>query len=304
MRMVIAGGTGSLGRRVVPFLKGAGYDVAVLTRSPRADLGCEQLRWDGRTVEGWADLLSGAIVLNLAGKLVDCRPTARNIELLTSSRVEPTRTLVAGARSLRVQPALWLQMSTLAIYGNAQDDVISEEHPPASGPPQMAGVARAWENAAIDAPADRAVTLRTGVVLDPLSPALRRLRALTRLGLGGRIGTGTQWVSWIHIDDFLAALRFIISNDTLHDVVHLTAPEPLRNAEMMRDLRRAYRRPWSLPSPAVAVKAGAVLLRTDPALALTGRRCVPAKLESQGFEFKYPDFATAIENLVARPSST
>jgi len=190
MKLVMAGGTGSLGRRVAADFRCRGFEVVVLTRSPRPDLDLRQVVWDGRTVGAWAAELEGAIVLNLAGELVDRRPTPKNIELLRRSRVEPTQALVEASRTLSSPPALWLQMSTLAIYGDAGEDVVDEDHPPAAGPPQMAGVARAWEHAVEGAKAERLVVLRTGIVLDTGTPAFERLAKLTRFGLGGRVGSG------------------------------------------------------------------------------------------------------------------
>ena len=191
-------------------------------------------------------------------------------------------------------------MSTLAIYGDAGAELIDEGHPPADGPPQMPGVARPWEEAAHDARAVRVVVARTGIVLDRGVPAFRRLEQLTRAGLGGRIGHGTQWVSWIHATDFLRALRFICDQSALDGIVHITAPNPVQNRDMMTTLRSALHRPWSPPTPRWLVPIGAYLMRSDPALALTGRRCVPRRLLEAGFTFEYPTFGAAIADLVGR----
>ena len=258
MKVVIAGGTGSLGRRIADDLAGRDHEVAVLARSPRADIAHRQVAWDGRTQGPWAAELEGAALVNLAGALVDRRPTARNVELLRRSRVEPTRTLVQAAGGLTSPLPLWVQMSTLAIYGDAGQEIIEEGHPVAEGPPQMAGVARPWEEAARGARADRQVVLRTGVVLDRGTPAFERLTHLTRLGLGGRIGPGDQWVSWTHIDDFLAALRFVCDRPALDGVVHVTAPNPIQNRDMMATLRSELHRPWSPPTPRPLVHVGAL----------------------------------------------
>src|SRR5262245_35626866 len=240
MKVVLAGGAGALGRRIAADLDARGDDVIVLSRSPAADGPGRQLRWDGLSVGRWAAELGGSALINLAGELVDRRPIPANIELLTESRVRPTRTLREAAAGLATPPAVWIQMSTLAIYGDAGEAVLDETAAPASGPPQMAGVARAWETAAKGATTDRQVVLRTGVVLDPGTPAYARLSALTRWGLGGRIGTGRQWVSWLHIADFLAVIRFCLDDATLAGVVHATSPEPVRNAEFMAAFRRAW----------------------------------------------------------------
>jgi hypothetical protein len=298
MRVVIAGGTGSLGRRLAADFRDRGYDVVILTRTARRDIAYRQVEWDGRTVGPWADELEGSIVVNLAGELVDRRPSPSNTELLRRSRVEPTRALVEAASGLATRPALWLQMSTLAIYGDAGQGVVEENHPPADGPPQMAGVARPWEEAARPASAERVAVLRTGVVLDRGTPAFERLSRLTKLGLGGRIGHGDQWISWIHVDDFLRAVRFVCDQDNLDGVVHVTAPQPVQNRNMMAALRKALHRPWSPPTPKPLVHLGAMLMGTDPALALTGRRCVPRRLLDAGFAFHFPTFDAALGDLV------
>jgi uncharacterized protein (TIGR01777 family) len=259
-----------------------------------------QVQWDGRSVGDWASELENAIVINLAGELVDRRPTPQNIKILKRSRVEPTRALVEASKLCQRPPVLWLQASSTAIYGDAGDVVITEDSPLPDGPPQMTGVARPWEEAAEDARADRKVILRTSLVLDTDTPVLDRLTTLVRLGLGGRISTGRQWVSWIHIEDFLRSLRFLIAGD-LNGIVNVTSPGPIQNEELMRELRRHLKRPWSPPAPAPLVRIGAWAMRSDPALALTGRRCIPKKLVEAGFAFEYPELASALDALLGDP---
>ncbi len=298
VKVVLAGGSGSLGRRVADDVERQGHEVVILTRSHKRGIQHRQVVWDGCHVGRWADELEGAVLLNLAGELVDRRPTTANIRSLRRSRVEPTRALVEAAGGLATPLALWLQMSTLAIYGDAGQQVIDEHHPPADGPPQMAGVARPWEDAAQGASTERLVVLRTGIVLDRGSPAFERLTHLARLGLGGRIGGGDQWISWIHVDDFLRTLGFVCTHPELDGILHVTAPEPVQNRDMMRSLRAAVHRPWSPPTPVPLVHLGAALMRTDPALALTGRRCVPRRLLDSGFTFEFPTFDDALVDLV------
>ncbi len=228
MRIVLAGGSGSLGRRIAADLSARGDQVAVLTRSPRSGGPYRQVEWDGVTVGPWAEELDGAAVVNLAGALVDRRPTPANIDLLKRSRVEPTMALAAAAAMATTPPPVWIQASTLAIYGDAGEAVLDEAAPPADGPPQMAGVARAWEAAAAGAPAGRQVVMRTGIVLDRDTPALDRLTGLARWGLGGRIASGRQWVSWIHIDDFLASSAE--RSTTAVSVASSTSPARIRSA--------------------------------------------------------------------------
>jgi hypothetical protein len=295
VKVVIAGGAGGLGQRIARDLVGRGDDVVVLSRRAGGEGWGRRVHWDGRTVGSWAAELDGAALVNLCGELVDRPPTAANIALLTRSRTEPTRALAAAAAGRDVP--VWLQMSTLAIYGDAGEAVLDESAEPAEGPPQMAGVARAWEAAARDAPTGRQVVLRTGIVLDRDTAAFHRLTGLVRWGLGGPLGTGRQWVGWLHVSDLLAIVRRCLDDTALSGIVHATSPHPVRNAEFMAAFRRALRRPALLPAPAPLVRLGARLLRTDPALALAGRRCVPARLTAAGFTFAYPEIGPAVAAL-------
>jgi uncharacterized protein (TIGR01777 family) len=301
MKVIIAGGSGALGRRLSAALSTRGHEVVVLSRTPRTS-EYRTVQWDGETVGPWAKELAGSAVINLAGELVDCRPTPKNIALLTSSRVKPTRALAEAAASLDQPLPVWLQASTLAIYGDAHDELLTEQSPAADEPPQMTGVAKAWEAAATDLNAHRTTVLRTGIVFDRDTPALDRLAGLVRWGLGGRIASGRQWISWVHIDDWLRIAIQVVEGQgaagQLGGVLHVTSPQPVRNAELMRTLRKVLHRPSSPPTPAWAVRSGAVLLRTDPALALTGRRAVPSRLEAAGFAFDHPELEEALNDLL------
>jgi uncharacterized protein (TIGR01777 family) len=304
VKVVIAGGSGALGRRLSEDLTAEGHEVVVLTRQVRPG-PFRQVQWDGRTVGAWSVELEGSAVVNLAGELVDRRPTAANVALLTRSRVEPTRALVEASATLTEPVPVWVQSSTLAIYGDAGDQLLDESAPPGDGPPQMTEVAKAWEAAVSGARTKGLVTLRTGIVLDNDTPALDRLRSLARWGLGGRVGPGTQWVSWIHVEDWLAIVGQFLrpGGSAMSGVVHATGPRPLRNAELMAALRKSLGRPPAPPTPEMLVRLGAVVLRTDPALALTGRRALPARLLKAGFSFRHPDLDEALADLKARPAA-
>jgi uncharacterized protein (TIGR01777 family) len=310
-RVVIAGGSGSLGLAIANELASDGFEVVLLTRKVRSRIEHTQVRWDGRTVKDrWAHLLAGSVVINLAGELVDRRPTPSNKELLTQSRVRPTRALVAASRE--GEPvAAWLQMSTLAIYGDAGAEILTDypEAPPANWDqilqlPQMIDVSTEWEKSLNGANTERTVYLRTGVVLEQGTPALNRLVTMTKLLLGGTVGSGKQYVSWIHVADFVGIVKFLLTDNAgrdLNGVLHVTSPEPVTNRELMAGLRKALRRPWTPPTPAWLVKLGAaVIFRTDPNLALTGRRGVPQRLINAGFAFSYPEINSALRSLLRR----
>jgi uncharacterized protein (TIGR01777 family) len=309
LRVVVAGGSGTLGRALSADLACRGHEVVVLTRSPRADLPHRQLAWDGETIGPWAVVLRDepgrTALVNLAGRLVDVRPTPANVRDLRESRVRPTLALVEASRSLPTPLAAWVQGSTTAIWSDAGEALVTETTPLPIGAdalPQMTGVARPWEDAAAGANAHRLVLLRTSIVLQDGSPAFDRLAGLTRLGLGGRVGSGRQWFSWVHVDDWLAIVRRalgVAAGSTLDGVVVAAAPEPVRNADLMATLRRHLRRPASPPTPELLVRVGSVPLRTDPALGLTGRHCTSEVLADSGFTFIHPRLDGALEDLLS-----
>ncbi len=309
LTVVIAGGSGSLGRRLGSDLLCRGHDVVVLTRRVDPDLPLRQAEWNGRTVGPWVDLLRGpgrTAIVNLAGRLVDVRPTRANIASLRDSRVRSTLALVEASRRLPAPVASWLQASTTAIYGDAGEQRCDETTPLPTDPrqalPQMTGVARPWEEAFAGAQTDHGVILRTSLVLDRDAPVMHRLVDLTRVGLGGRIGDGRQWVSWIHIDDWLDLARAALGLDPElripAGVLIAASDHPVRNVELMSAMGRRLHRPWAPPTPAVLARLGAVTLRTDPALALTGRHTTSGVLRALGHTDRFPRLEEALADLL------
>ncbi|WP_238422098.1 epimerase [Gordonia sp. 'Campus'] len=304
--VILAGGSGALGTHLAHDLLSRGHHPIILTRRVDPSSPFEQVVWDGRTQGDWVDVVTAdrpTAVVNLAGKLVDCRPTTANIAALRDSRVDATRALVVASRMRRTPISHWLQSSTTAIWSDAGEQWCTEATPvPEPGLPQMTGVAQPWEAAVDGANTEHLTVLRTSIVLDADAPAMRRLAGLTSAGLGGRIGDGRQWFSWIHVDDWLAIARMALGVDgptMLPDgVLVAAAPNPVRNAELMAQLRKVLHRPPAPPTPGVLLKLGAVALRTDPALGLTGRRARSDVLADAGFEFRFPDLDAALADLV------
>lgn len=297
--IVLPGGSGYLGSALTPRLRDRGDRVVILTRGASGVRdGIEHVTWDGRTVGAWSEVLDGAdAVVHLAGRRVDCRPTRANVDELVRSRVESVRAVGAAVRAVARPPRTWVQLSTLAIHGEGGDHVITDETVPSGlGPRQMVTVALAWEHAANWAAAttDRAVVLRAGIALGgDDDPATARLRQLVRLGLGGAVGGGEQWVSWLALEDLLRIVLRALDEPTMRGTYNATAPTPVSNREMMRTYRGLLGVPVGLPSPAAVTRVGAWLLGSDPALALTGRRAVPSRLLDEGFEFTQGSFADA-----------
>ena len=303
-RIVIAGGSGLIGSALARALAQTGNEVVVLTRrsdagAPQSDATITSVSWDARTLGPWADTLDGALaVVNLVGRTVDCVKTPDHRDEILRSRVEATRVLGEAARSVRTPPAVWVQMSTAHIYGDPPERVCTEESPLGLG--LAPDVGRAWEAAYADAKpgGTRGVVLRTGFVLSRDGGALSRLSLLTKLGLGGTVGSGTQGMSWIHAVDMTRVLVRAIDDQSMDGVYIASGPNPVSNRVFMRALRRAMRMPIGLPSPSPLVRIGAPLvLRTDPGLALYGRYCVPRRLLDEGFEFAYPEIDAALRDL-------
>ncbi|WP_221584340.1 epimerase [Microbacterium sp. G2-8] len=310
MKVVIAGGSGSLGRALSADLVSTGHDVVVLTRTPgrRRHLpsGVVEVGWDPHDVPAWAHVLESddeVAVVNLAGKLVDCRPTDDNIRALRDSRVEATEALVS-ASLMRDRPVdRWLQGSTTALYGDTGDERITETTPePALGPAQMTGIVRPWETASRDANAAHRVTIRTSIVLDADTPALDRLLLPAKLGFGGPIGSGEQWFSWIHVADWIRIARAALGLEPGLELpdgpVIAASPTPVRNAELMSALRDVAGQRLAIPTPEWVLRLAAIPLQTDPLLALTGRHTTSSVLAKRGFAFRFPEIREALSDLV------
>jgi uncharacterized protein (TIGR01777 family) len=298
-RIILAGGSGFLGKSLAPVLTGRGCEVVVLTRSPGpSGSGVRDVYWDARNPGPWMECFEGAdAVINLAGRSVNCRYTERNRREINASRVDSVRMVGEAIRRCAHSPRVWVQSSSLALYGDAGERWCDESAPEGSGIP--AETCRLWEGAfkASPTPQTRRVLLRIGLVLAEGRGALQLLTPLAKLGLGGRAGTGRQFMSWVHGEDmnriFEAAL------ESLEGIFNVCAPQPVTNAEFMRELRRVLHRPWSPPVPVWAVHLGCWLMRTEPCLALGGRRCLPERLLQSGFTFKWPTLAAALNQVYA-----
>jgi uncharacterized protein (TIGR01777 family) len=300
-RIVLAGGSGFLGRSLARKLLKKNYEVVVLTRSPeeRTD-GILEVQWDGKTLGEWIQFMNGAeAVVNLAGRSVNCRHTPENRLEIVESRVNSVNALAAAIDHVARPPHVWVQAGSLAFYGDLADEWCEENTP--SGQGTAVETCRLWENAFKIVPLanTRRVLLRIGLVLARHGGALSVLGNLTKWFLGGAAGNGRQYVSWVHLADMNQMWMDSIERDDLVGVFNATAPNPVTNAEFMRELRRAMYRPWCPPAPVWAVRLGSRLMKTEPSLALTGRRCTPLHFLEKGFKFQYPELADALADIYA-----
>lgn len=313
MKVVIPGGSGEVGAVLRRWFVERGDEVVILSRSlpagERAAADYRVVQWDGERLGPWADELDGAqACINLAGRTVNCRYTDENLREMMDSRVNSTRVIGQAIAAADKPPAVWLQMSTATIYAHrfdaANDEytgIIGGDEP---GVPDYWGfsveIAKRWEQTQREAstPRTRKVALRTAMVMSPSrSSVFGMLLRMTRLGLGGPIGGGEQYVSWIHERDFCRAVQFLVDHP-VEGPVNLAAPQPLPQREHMRILRQKAGVPIGLPATRWMASVGAFFLRTDTELVLKSRRVVPRRLLEQGFSFDFGEWEEAAEDLV------
>jgi uncharacterized protein len=310
MKIVIPGGTGQVGTLLTKALRARGDDVVVLSRGGTSE--ARVVAWDGRTLGPWASEIDGAdVVINLAGRSVNCRYTEANLRAMMDSRVDSTRAVGLAIENAARPPGVWLQMSTATIYAHRFDEANDEATGRIGGDePDVPSywknsidIAKAWESAltAANTPHTRKVAMRTAMVMSPDRGGIFDvLLGLTRAGLGGPIAGGRQYVSWIHERDFIRAVELLIARDDIEGAVIIAAPSPLPQREFMGALRDASGTLIGLPATKWMAEIGAFLLRSDTELTLKSRRVVPGRLLESGFKFDFPDWARAAQDVVER----
>jgi uncharacterized protein (TIGR01777 family) len=302
MHVLITGGTGTIGRRLIIDLLAHGHEVTVVSRQPVRPAGlplaAKFMRWDGRTAAHWGEQLEQAeAVINLAGAgIADQRWTDERKKLLLSSRVQAGQAVVEAFAATERKPAVLIQASAVGYYGGWEDDrVFTEVSPPARD--FLADICVRWEEstAGVEALGVRRVILRTGVVLDTEGGALPKIAAPFRVFGGGPVGSGRQWFPWIHRDDAVAAIRFLLETETTAGPVNLTAPNPLTNGDFARTLGRVLHRPAVAPAPAFALK---LALGELAEVLLKGQRALPSPVLDWGIQFRFPQAEAALRDLL------
>jgi uncharacterized protein len=308
LKIVIPGGSGQVGTVLARAFHADGHDVVVLSRRPEVR-PWRTTAWDGASVGAWRHQVDGSdVVINLAGRSVNCRYSAAHREDILQSRVRSTQAVGRAIAEASRPPRVWLQASTATIYAHRFDRANDEHSGLLGGDERDApdtwrfsiDVARGWERAFDDAVTDRTrkVALRSAMTLSPDRGGIfDTLLWLARSGFGGSAGGGRQFMSWIHYQDFVAAIRWLIARDDVAGVVNVAAPNPLPQAEFMRVLREACGASIGLPASRWMLEIGAVLLRTETELILKSRRVVPARLLEHGLTFAYPAWPAAARDL-------
>lgn len=291
-KIVIAGGTGFIGKYLGEMFSKQGFEVLIISRDSN------HINWndDNKLLE----TLEGAEVLvNLAGKSVDCRYNEMNKSLILSSRVETTRKLQSVIEHCRTPPKLWINSSTATIYRHSEDKAM-DENAGEIGSGFSVEVAKAWEKAFFEKPTEntRKIALRIAITIGKNGGVMKPYINLVKYGLGGCQGTGRQMFSWIHIEDLFRVIQFVMINKDMDGICNCAAPNPVTNKIFMKEMRNILTPLIYLPSPKLLLKAGAYFINTETELVLKSRWVIPKKLLDKGFVFKYPTLTDSLKNIL------
>ncbi len=297
MKIVIAGGTGFLGEALAQDLTSKGHNITILTRNP---IATNHIQWDGENHGEWETALEGAdVLINMAGKSVNCRYNEANKKQIYDSRLHSTCILGQAIANSAHPPKLWINSSTATIYRHAEDRPMDEETGE-FGHGFSVDVAQKWERTFFSSNpcGARKVALRSAMVMGHAqNSAYTHFKTVVKLGMGGPEGKGTQMVSWIHIADWISAVEWIVEHPELEGPINLTSPYPLPNKEFLKELRQVMNVPIALPLPTWTLKMGAFVLGTETELLLKSRWVLPTKLVESGFSFQYPEWQEAAKQL-------
>lgn len=291
-KVVIAGGIGFLGIALREYFEARG--VVVITLSRKRD--SQTTYWNGKDLGDWTQHLENAdVLINLAGKSVDCRYTPANKKSILSSRINSTRVLNLAMEQATNKPNVFLNASTATIYIHSETQINTEENG-IIGDDFSMGIGKAWEKEFFSKTITgvRKVALRTSIVLGNDGGALPKMKAITRVGMGGKNGRGNQFISWIHIHDFCKSIDFLINSD-MEGVVNITAPKPETNTDFMQQLRKSMKVPFGISQPIWLLELGTAVIGTETELLLKSRNVYPQRLLDAGFEFEYEDLESCLK---------
>lgn len=299
MKIIIAGGTGFLGKALENYFTERHHEVWILTRNPKRD---NEIQWNARTIGTWADSLEGAeVLINLTGKSVDCRYNDANKTEILRSRIDSTNVLQEAIDLCKNPPKIWLNSSSATIYLHAETQLMTEAKG-IIGDDFSINICKAWEGAFFTKtiPKIRKVALRTSIVLGNNGGAFPKLKMVARLGLGGTQGVGNQKVSWIHVEDFCKAVYFIIQNENIEGKINITSPQPIDNKSFMKILRNVMHIPFGIDSPRFLLEFASIFLQTETELLLKSRNVYPQRLMDLGLEFGFKTVEEAVKDLYGK----
>jgi len=301
-KIVLAGGNGYLGGVLAKHFSSIADEVIILSRKPKAIEGnIKTILWDGKTEGNWVNNLNGAsLMVNLCGKNVNCRYNDKNRQEIINSRVLPTNLLNRVIEQLERPPLLWINITSATIYRHAEDQA-QDEITGEIGYGFSIDVCKIWEETffQVTNPKTRKIALRLGIVLGRKDGAFPRLLNLVKLGIGGKQGDGMQYVSWIHEQDVALSIEWLLNQKEIKGIVNCTAPDAIKNNELMKSLRKAYGVPFGLPAPAWLLEIGAKIIGTETELILKSRWVKPSVLLNSGFKFQYGFIDNAIHDILS-----
>jgi uncharacterized protein (TIGR01777 family) len=308
MKIILAGGTGFLGKALQQFYCNKATEIVVLSRSVNTLIqrksSCSTVRhayWPNKlnADHSWMQELEGAdMVINLAGKNVNCRYTPENKKEILESRVQATDAIAEAIRQCTVKPKLWINLSSATVYRHAEDRP-QNELTGEIGDGFSEDVVRAWEKSfAQDVGDVRKVTARLGIVLGEADGVIPRFTNLVRFGLGGKHGSGNQRVNWIHETDFVNIIEWFRTTSSASGPYNIVSPNPVTNAELMKSMRKVMGMPFGLPAPEWMLEIGAWLIGTETELMLKSRWVEPKRLKDEGFKFQFPEITPALQNIL------
>jgi uncharacterized protein (TIGR01777 family) len=303
VRIIITGATGFIGRALAKELVGAGYEVVVLSRNPKTAKGLFEdkisaVRWDGNSSEGWKDYVNGAFaIINLAGENIAAgRWTKKRKQAILESRLNAGKAIVEAVKQAQQKPKVVIQSSGIGYYGSGSEEMLDESSPPGEG--FLPQVAKQWESSTkeVESLGVRHVVIRTGIVLGMDGGALPRLVRPFRFFVGGHLGSGKQWFSWIHISDEVRAIRFLVGKEELRGAFNLTSPGALQQKQFCKILGKAMSRPSWLPVPGLLMRLFMGEMAEE--LLLSGQRVIPKRLLEAGYEFQYLEAESALHEIL------
>jgi uncharacterized protein (TIGR01777 family) len=302
-KLVIAGGSGFLGRELAAYFKELNYNVVILTRGNAHDEnGIKFVQWDASSIGNWTKELEGCdVLMNLTGKSVDCRYTDANKKEILRSRVDSTRILGQVLEGMENPPKLWMNSSTATIYRYSEDEEMTEYNGEYGNDFSMT-VAKTWEAAFNESKLNqtRKVALRISLVLGKSGGVYPVLKRLAKFGVAGKMGSGKQRFAWVHIDELKSIAQYIIDHEAISGPVNCTVPGPITNKEFLKDLRKSIGVPFGIPQPKFLLKIGGVLLGTESELILKSRYAVPQVLLDAGYKFQYTEAPKALAQLAKK----
>lgn len=302
-KIVLAGGSGHIGTVLCDYFKDKAEEIIILSRGEEAVSGNTRIvKWDGKNAGDWYKELEGADVLvNLTGRNINCRFTEKNKNEILESRVDSVKALSLAITRSTAPPKLWIQCASTGIYDESREHATTESDDEA-GDDFLAVVCKRWEKTfreyTFHFKDTRRVILRNSMVLGKKNGAFPRLEKLVRIGLGGKQGTGLQWMSWIHEEDLAGIVEWVISHPDLEGVINCSSPQPLQNKDFMRILRETMRVAIGIPSPTWFLKMGAFVIGTDSGLILKSSWVLPERILKEGYVFRYGNLEKAVKEIV------